>query len=182
MALLIPARFALSLLVATLSLQDPPRHTVSEHDLKAAYLYNFARFVTWPPDVPPVGEPFRLCVVAEITTTQAVEHTMTGEILNGRPVHTLVPETADDVRTCQILFVGRGAGDRARTMLAAVRQLPVLTVGESAGFVDGGGIIEFVNENSRVRFDINPRNAERAGLTISARLLRVARRVERPHP
>jgi hypothetical protein len=68
--------------------------------------------------------------------------------------------------------------ERGASMLAAIRDLPVLTVGEAEGFLSGGGAIEFVREGNRVRFDINVETARRAGLNISARLLQVARHVE----
>jgi hypothetical protein len=156
--------------------QDAPQ-AVAEHDVKAAYLYNFARFVTWPVDVPAASEPFRLCVVADGQMLDAVVETMAGETINGRSVETPTPQTPDEARTCQMLFLGRAAGERARTLLGGVRDSPVLTVGDFEGFVAQGGVIELVREQNRIRFDINSRNAARARLVISARLLRVARRV-----
>jgi len=152
--------------------------TVPEQDVKAAFLYNFTRFITWPDGSPPGSEPFRICVVADGSTTRAVERAMAGETINGRRAEAVVPRFSEEARRCQILYLGPGAGDRAQAMLAAVRDLPVLTVGDDDRFTSRGGTIQFVIENDRVRFDVNLANAERARLTVSSRLLRVARKID----
>lgn len=154
------------------------QRTAPEHDIKAAYLYNFTRFVSWPPGIPSEAEPFRVCVIADPTTTAAVERTMEGEAVSGRPVRTLVPVSAAEIRSCQLLFVGSAAEDTADPMLAAAREAPVLVVGDGEDFAERGGAICFVKEQGRVRFDITSRNAVRNGLTISSRLLNVARRTD----
>jgi hypothetical protein len=87
------------------------------------------------------------------------------------------PSTPDEARSCNILFVGRGQAGRADQLLAAVRNSHVLTVGDSTDFLARGGVVTFVTEGDRVRFDVNVTEAQKAGLRISSRLLRVARRV-----
>ena len=149
---------------------------VAEHDVKAAYLYNFTRFVEWPADVPAPNQPFRLCVVADETTTEAVRRTMAGESVGGRETETIAPDSAADIRACQILFVGRNVMARAAPLLDAAKGLPILVVGEAAGFAkSGAGAIEFVREQSRVRFEVNVDVARQCRLSISSRLLQVAR-------
>ncbi|HJR61300.1 MAG TPA: YfiR family protein [Vicinamibacterales bacterium] len=150
---------------------------VHEHDVKAAFLFNFTRFVEWPAGRPEATEPFRLCVLADDVTAKAVERTMKGESVQGHPARIVVPQSAQEARFCQILFVGRSEMDRAAPLLSAVRDLPVLTVGDADRFVAGGGTIQFVLDQGRVRFDVNLESAKRAGLTISSRLLRVARHI-----
>lgn len=166
-------------LVALLFVRVPLNgEQVAEHDIKAAYLYNFTRFVEWPAEVPAPNQPFRLCVVADETTTEAVRRTMTGESVAGRPTQTLVPDSVKDVHSCQILFVGRSVMDRAAPLLAAAKGFPILVVGEAPGFAkSGAGSIEFVRENTRVRFEVNMEVAKRCGLSISSRLLQVAREI-----
>jgi hypothetical protein len=149
-------------------------------DLKAAFLFNFTRFVQWPDGIPPASDPFRLCVIADPATTTLIERTMQGESVHGRPSQTTVPASADEARSCQILFVGRSEAGRAAPLLDAIRDLPVLTVSDAARFATRGGMIEFVREEDRVRFDVNLEAAKRCGLNISSRLLRVARNVEGP--
>jgi hypothetical protein len=156
---------------------------VAEHDVKAAYLYNFTRFVEWPADVPPLNQPFRLCVVADATTTEAVKRTMTGESVGGRATETLVPDSSKEIRKCQILFIGRSATHRAEPLLHAAKGLPILVVGETPGFAkNGAGTIEFIREDNRVRFEVNVEAAKRCGLSISSRLLQVAKQIYGARP
>jgi hypothetical protein len=151
---------------------------VSDADVKAAFLFNFTRFVEWPSAATQPSAPFRLCVVADRQTTAVIEKTMEGESVNGRPSQTTVPATPEDARVCQILFVGRSETGRLAQLLAAVRDRPVLTVSDAARFTTRGGMIGFVLDDDRVRFDVNLGAAKRSGLQISSRLLRVARYVE----
>jgi YfiR/HmsC-like len=147
-----------------------------ETDVKAAFLYNFTKFVDWPRP-PGAAEPFRLCVVSDDALRQSLERTIEGESVNGRPLQSLVPRTPDEARTCQMLFVGHADGEREARLLSAVRDLPVLTVSDTNEFAMRGGGIEFVREHNRLRFDVNLPGAERAGIKVSSRLLKVARRV-----
>jgi hypothetical protein len=163
----------LAILVASVS---APSGQVAEHDVKAAYLYNFTKFVEWPDGVPAAEQPFRLCVVADAATTEAVTRTMAGESVGGRPAETVVPDSPKSVHDCQILFVGRGSMTRAARLLDAAKGRPILVVGEVPGFAKrGAGAIEFVREQSRLRFEINVAVAKGSGLSISSRLLQVAR-------
>jgi hypothetical protein len=146
-----------------------------EHEIKAAFLFNFTKFVTWPTLA--ANQPFRVCVAADDITTTAIGQVMKDEVILGRKAETLVIAAPEEARTCQVLFLGRSATSRAAAMLAAVRSSPVLTVGDSADFLDRGGIIQFVLEESRLRFDVDLTHATRAQLSINARMLRVARQV-----
>lgn len=149
---------------------------VAEHDVKAAYLYNFTRFIEWPADIPATNQPFRLCVVADAVTTEAVTRTMAGESVRGRTTETIVPESSKAIPDCQILFIGRTVMRRAAPMLEAAKGRPILVVGEAPGFAkSGAGAIEFVREKSRLRFEVNVEVARQCGLSISSRLLQVAR-------
>lgn len=147
-----------------------------EVDVKAAFLYNFTKFVAWPTPQAP-SEPFRLCVVNDDALRRSLERTIQGESVDGRPLESRVPRTPEEARACQLLFVGEPENDREASLLAAVRDAPVLTVSDSTDFARRGGGIEFVRENNRLRFDVNVPGAERAGIKVSSRLLRVARRV-----
>jgi hypothetical protein len=151
---------------------------VTEQDLKAVFLYKFTNFVEWPASAEHSAEPFRVCTVAAREITAIVERTMKEESVNGRRVQTSSPESTEQARKCEVLFIGRTEMARAQPLLAAVRDLPVLTVGDADRFLAQGGVINFVREENRVRFEINLDNARRAGLTISSRLLRVAAKVE----
>jgi hypothetical protein len=151
-----------------------------EHDVKAAYLYNFTKYVEWPPETAQGLEPFRLCVVADGVIRSAIHRTVDGEMVDGRPLVMVAPQTLRDAQQCQILFVGRSEREQASKLLAAVRDRPVLTVGDSSRFMEQGGMIEFLLQDRRVRFDVNLPSAQRSKLRVSSNLLRVARKVLEP--
>jgi YfiR/HmsC-like len=151
------------------------RTPTAEDDIKAAFLYNFTKFVEWPVAGRP--ETFTICTVAEPAFDAAVDRIVAGESVDGHPIVRISPGTPDAARACQILFIARPENDRAERWIAAVRNAPVLVVGESRGPWDRGAQINFVVDDNRVKFDVNPEAAARAGLTISSKLLRVARTV-----
>ena len=152
--------------------------TPAENEVRAAFLYNFTKFVEWP-STPgaKTTEPFRMCVVADAGFTRVVDTIVQGESVMGRPLVVVTPATAEAARTCQLLYVGQAERERGGRLLAAVRDQPVLTVGDSPRFIESGGTIQFVLDNQRVRFDVNLQAAERSGLHVSSSLLRVARHI-----
>ena len=148
---------------------DPP----SEAAVKAAFVYNFAKFVEWQPG-PAAGTPseMNICtagVDAELATTLAA--------LEGKPVQTRTVSIRRDVKSadldiCQVLLVGSGA----RALADAARgKTGLLTVSDLKGFAAAGGVIELFAEDGKMRFEINTRAAQRAGLRISSQLLKLAR-------
>jgi len=174
MALLI--RVAAALLLATqLAAAEAQSASVAEDDLKAAFLYNFAKYVAWPAGTS--GEPFRLCIVAAPAFARRIDNLVAGETIEGRPVMRDSPATSDAARGCQILYIAASEISRSERLIAAVRGRPVLIVGDSADFLGRGGMIAFVREGDRIRFDVDNVAAQNAGLTISSRLLRLARHV-----
>ena len=146
-----------------------------EYEVKAAFLFNFVQFVEWPGESLRAGEPFRICLVGENPFAGVLERTIAGDEAAGRPIEieTIAPE-APPAR-CQVLFVPRTLAVRVPAILRLVGTLPILTVGESARFLDSGGLVNFVVEGGHVRFDINADVAAARGLRISSKLLRVAR-------
>lgn len=155
--------------------QSPP--PTLENDVKAAFLYNFTKFVEWPAPSPP-DEPFRLCALADPVFIAALDRTIAEESVGGRRLFRAEARSEEAARRCAILYVGSGYAEQGAPLLAAVRDLPVLTVGDGAQFVKHGGAIGFLLENNRVRFDISLRAVQRSGLKASSKLLRVARTVE----
>jgi hypothetical protein len=179
MALLRAARLAM---VAALVAAAPAVHPAAqsrgsiEDDVKAAFLFNFTKFVEWPPGAfTGTSDPLNVCVTGDAAVLRAVEGAIAGERVEGRPL-TLVAPPPPDAAGCHILYLGRGAADRARLMAAAVKR-PVLVVGDSPEVLQQGAAIAFLVEERRVRFDIDPAAATRAGLKVSSKLLRVARHV-----
>jgi hypothetical protein len=151
----------------------------AEYDVKAAFLYNFAKFVEWPPDAfDAPGSPMTLCIVGKDPFGDVLDTLVRGETLQGRPL--IVHRTRDlpEVRNCHVVFLSRAETARQEEVLATVRGAGILTVGEGDSFLSDGGIIRFVIEANRVRFEVNLEAAERNGLKVSSKLLRLARSVQ----
>jgi len=146
--------------------------SAGEYEVKAAFLYNFAKFVEWP--VLPNGAPFRVCVAGADPFGPTLENAVRGRVLDGRRLEVRRPKRVAEAVICQILFIG--SMDRARLdeLLTQVRDRPVLTVGEGHQFSQSGGMVVFRIENQRVRFEINREAADRAQLKLSSRLLSLA--------
>jgi hypothetical protein len=140
-----------------------------EYQVKAAFLFNFLKFVEWPPASADV--PWVIGVLGRDPFGETLDLTVRGKIVNGRNVDVRRYDKASDVRGCNILFIGRG--DFERTGIPT--QPGMLTVGESSGFLKAGGSISFYLEDNRVRFEIRPASARSAGLRVSSQLLKLGR-------
>jgi len=149
-----------------------------EANVKAVFLYNFSRYVSWPPKV--AGEPrpaeLRICVTARDAFFSLLKSTVQGEDIDGRPLQPVALDGLDDAKTCQILYVGDVQTLDAKAWLDAVRGHQVLTVAD--GPLNDETVIAFVREDNRIRFDINRASANRRGINISSKLLRLARQVK----
>ena len=154
---------------------DQPR---LEYRVKAAFLLNFTKFVEWPAEAfENSRSPFRICLFGNDPFGGVIDQMVKGEGLNGRPLVVSRISRMPEPKACQVLFVNRVSTDDMKA-LAPLRP-GVLTVGEGHEFVRDGGVIAFVVENRRVRFDISQRAATSEMLTISSHLLSVARSVEK---
>jgi hypothetical protein len=153
-----------------------------ENDVKAAFLYNFAKYIVWPETAfGAPTDPFRICVVGDKAFSNSVARTVEGEIVDGRRFEPLEPPSEEEARTCHLLFIGRSEMTRAERLLAATAAVPVLTVSDSTELLDRGETIALMLDDNRMRFDVNIAAARSHGLTVSSKLLRVARKVvERP--
>ncbi len=149
-----------------------------EYDVKAAFLFNFTKFVEWPPAAfTDEHSSLRICVLGQNPFGKALRVLMDEEVA-GRRLTLLHVDKLNNLEACHVLYISRSEGDRLPQVLAGLRSAPVLTVGDAPGFIDQGGMINFVLEGSKVRFDVNQEAAERAGLKISSRLLALAKHVK----
>ena len=145
-----------------------------EYQVKAAFLFNFAKFVAWPREAFPRSDsPFTICLAGD-PFDGAVDRIVQGEVLDGRPLTVRRVNTGEAIRSCQIIYVAPSEARRSEEIINAVMNAPVLTVGEDDNFINEGGIIHFVKTGGRIRFQINPEAAEHASLKVSSRLLRLA--------
>jgi hypothetical protein len=141
--------------------------------VKAAFLYNFAHFVTWPEEAGS-SQPIVIGIVGEDPFGTAIDRMFAGKPVNGRPLVVRRFSSFDQASKCHILFVGAAAEDRIAEGLRRFRREPVLTVGESEHFVEDGGVIRLKTVANRVRFDISVAAADSAHIKVSSRLLQVA--------
>lgn len=147
-----------------------------EYQVKASYLYNFMQFIEWPADALAGSANFNLCVVGLARFGGALVP-LTGERIHGRQVvlqELARPEDAA-AAACHLLFVADGEQQAAAPL---PRERGMLTVGEAPGFLARGGVINLVEFRGRMRFQVNREAAERAGLVLSSRLLRLALNIQ----
>lgn len=168
-------------LLAPVAPAEADATTDLEYQVKAAFLYNFAKFVEWPTDAfAGVADSVVLCVVGDDPFGESLDTVVRGESLNGRRLIVHRTRDLDEIRACHVVFVPLSEKGRQERILSSLRNRGVLTVGEADGFLNGGGIIRFVLEQNKVRFDINLAAAESSGLKLSSKLLRLARTVHTP--
>lgn len=146
-----------------------------EYSVKAAYLYNFAKFTEWP-DTGAESEAMTFCIAGADPFGDAFEALEEKGFL-GRPV--VVRRAPPDLHGCRVLFVNEPDAVRRAEILLRAGNETILTVGDQEGFIDAGGMIGFVIADDRVQFEANQTAAEQAGLTLGARMLELARRVKR---
>jgi hypothetical protein len=165
---------ALSALLAPVSLAaQAPKP--SEFQVKAAYIYNFGKFVRWPANSPASQDnSFAICVLGDDPFGSVLQSALAGETLGGRPVSVKRIAKAQDAKGCRILSIAAREEGRLRGILGALDQASVLTVSDIPDFAKHGGMIEFVLDGGKVRFEINRRIAEDSGLTLPSELLKVA--------
>ena len=145
-----------------------------EYDVKAAMIYNFAKFVRWPQQEPNQARALVVGVVGEGPMRDALDQVLKGKEVEGRQIRTVRFARTEPISSCEILFVGSSESTRVREILDHLQGRPVLTVGETDGFSKTGGVIGFVMEGNKVRFEINVAAARRVGIEISSKLLRLA--------
>ena len=154
-----------------------PAHaqTVDEYQVKAAFLYNFAKFVEWPPEAfRSPADPITICTLIRNPFGGALEEAVAGKTVAGRgfAIRELSGPSADC--TCHMVFVGTSDRRRFQSILEKLKLPGVLTVGDAAGFAESGGVINFRLEDGKIRFEINIDAAAREHLKVSSKLLTLA--------
>lgn len=147
----------------------------SEYRVKAVFLFNFAQFVDWPSAAfPDTTTPFVIGILGEDPFGGFLDQTVRGEQFRGRPFQIRRYHSVDEITACHILYINQSDGDRVGGIVSRLKDRPILTVSDEAGFAERGGMIRFLNDRNRIRLEINPEAAQAANLTISSKLLRVA--------
>jgi hypothetical protein len=173
-------RRALSVFLLLLATLCSAAHAQSatEYQVKSAFLFNFAKFAEWPADSSlKSGDPLQLCILGQDPFGHDLEQLVAGKTVNGHTIEVDHPESVSQARTCEILFISSTGRPQIQQILDGLKGTNVLTVGDTPGFAQMGGVINFVLDDNRVRFEINLKAAALAHLKISSRLLTVAKLV-----
>lgn len=150
------------------------------YKVKAGYLFNFARFVEWPARGTNAAATFRIGIVDDGGAYAVMSAQLAGKQVQGRTVETQQLKPGDDLRACDIVFVVRSRARHLGDLLQKLGDAPVLTVGDSEGFAEQGGCINFVQQGEHIRFEVNLEAAERARLKISSKIAAMATIVHAP--
>jgi hypothetical protein len=151
---------------------------VGEYQVKAAFLYSFAKFVEWPADAAPEADLFVISIVGDDPFGRTLDDVLRDKMVGPRKVVVRRVPHGQEPGPSHIVFISESEAQRLPGLLKRLQGAPVLTVGEAEQFAERGGVVRLRTENNRVRLDINVGVAERAHLRISSELLKLARIVE----
>lgn len=159
---------------AMLLLTLTPAHAgPSEYEIKAAFIYQIAKFVEWPAS----SVPLRLCILGGNPFGAALD-TIRGKPVNERKLEVMPLDMGADTRECAMLFIAAPAERHLDRIAAISRGAGMLTIGDTEGFAKRGAMVNFFLENGKVRFEINLNAVHQGGLKISSKLLSLARIVD----
>jgi YfiR/HmsC-like len=147
----------------------------SEYGLKSVFLYQFCRFMEWPDSAfSSPNDPLIIGVVGEDPFGPLLKEAVQGETYHGRPIRIEHYRSARDIKRCHILFVSRSDIDQMSEITSMIAGKSVVTVGETDGFLDRGGMIALTADRNRVRLRVNASTLRAAKVDVSSKLLRVA--------
>lgn len=147
---------------------------LNEYEVKASYLFNFAKYVEWPSSAfPRESTPLTMCIIGKSPLNEVIE-SLTGKTIQNRRVVIRQFSKVEDLNECNILFVNAATKTPLPQILAFLAPHPILTVSDGKGFASDGGTIEFIPVGDNIRFKINNRAAQKAHIKISSHLLRLA--------
>ena len=148
--------------------------TFTPDEVEAAYLFNFGKFVEWPADRGAQTQTFSICIVGQDNFGKKLDELITGETIQQRKIVARRLSSVANADECQIVYFGNSEENRIVDELRALDKKPIVTVSSLPLFLARGGMIQFLLENSRVRFAVNLPAARQAGLAMSSELLKVA--------
>lgn len=155
---------------------EPP--AAPEYLIKAAFLYNFTKFVEWPPEAFKDGvSPINLCILGTDPFGKALR-SISDKTVKGRKLNIKYPTRVEEITGCHVLFIGASERENLRQIMSFLKGSAILTVSDTEKFAERGGIINFIMVENKIKFEINPDAAQQCGLKISSQLLRLARIVK----
>lgn len=147
----------------------------TEYQIKAAFIFNFAKFVDWPPNTfTETNSPIVVGILGKNVFEGNLEKIIGNKTINNRPFRFVDLASPTEAARCHILFISPSEKDNVRKIVEGLHHASVLTISETDHFVDAGGMINFVIEDNKIRFEINNTAAKKAGLQISSKLLSLA--------
>lgn len=147
-----------------------------EYPVKLAFLYNFTKFVEWPPDsYHSPNAPLVICIVGKDPFSPDIEGELRTRTVGSHPIEVRTLRPSDILNACHMVFVPATAEDQASRIVRGLKGSSTLTVGETEGFAVLGGIINLTAEGNKLHFEVNLVAAERASLKISANMLALAK-------
>lgn len=151
-----------------------------EYQIKAAFLYNFTKFVEWPVDrFADESAAIVICVIGENRLGEILEHTVTGKMVKNRPLDIRRIDDVGDLDPCHLLFVGLSDREQLRRIVAMSHGANVLTVGDMDDLGEFGGVINLIKKANKIRFEINLVAAKQAKLKLDLKLVALASSVTR---
>lgn len=167
------------LAVAWLCLGSLSARALTEYEVKAAFLFNFAKFIDWPPRAfAEASSPIIFGILGEDPFGAPMMSKISQETVKGRSIKIQRFQPGDDFTGCHLLFISRSAAGQVKDLLERAKGRSMLTVSETEDFITDGGMVNFVMVDRSVRFDINAKAVQTAGLKVSSKLLAVARAVQ----
>lgn len=173
-------RLALAALSAVVVHAYAEESVTDEYQVKAAFLYNFAKFVEWPSGMPGRSGAIAICVLGQNPFGRVLEDTVSGKTVDGKAFVVRRVSEAKAAASCQILFVSSSERSRFGAIVGELRTGSVLTVGETEGFIEEGGVVNLKLDGGKIQIQININAAEQAGLRISSKLLSLAQIMRKP--
>jgi hypothetical protein len=170
---------ALAAVSAVVSAVEIPNQVVADPVLRAAYLFNFAKFIEWPINVSPPASPIRICSTDARVADELIT-LLSGKSISGRTVIGALVSPDASARVCAIVHGGDLSDRGSRSLVTALQGQPVFAIGDSSHFTDIGGAAHFYLERGSLRFAINLDVVRSAGLRIDPGLLQMARIIRSP--
>jgi hypothetical protein len=169
--------FTLLFTLIILSINGLAQDQPTEYQIKAAFLFNFAKFVDWPPEsFPTTNSPIIIGVVGKNVFGNDLENVIRDKTVNNRRFQFVAVKSAAEATNCHILFISPSEKDNLKKIVDSLHNASVLTVSETDQFLQAGGMINFMIEDKKIRFQISDEAARKAGLRISSKLLSLAAR------
>lgn len=148
-----------------------------EYEIKAAFIYNFTKFINWPQDIFQNGNaPLNLCLLGDDSFRPVLEQTVKGKVFNGRQFSIQLKKITDKFSSCQLLYIYSLSDESTFKVLNSLHRQPVVTIFETENSKNSLGIIRLIKNKNKVYFEINQTAAENSGLKISSHLLKLGRK------